>query len=152
MAQGGLVSVWSTILDVMGLAASMATAAGVFFAMKQLKEAKEQATTSFEDGLAREYRELAHQMPVAALLGDAMDEETLKAHLGEFYRYVDLSNEQAFLWRQGRIRPETWRNWEEGIRTTLARPAFRAAWETIKTKAPDSFDELRRIDGSGRQG
>ena len=39
-------------------------------------------------------------------------------------RYFDLSNEEAFLRVQGRVRSEKWANWVEGIQQNMARPGF----------------------------
>lgn len=137
---------WS--LDLQALA-SIATALGVLFAAWQLLLAKRQATTAFEDSLAREYREIAQRIPVRALLGDTLPPEEAAAALDDFYHYVDLSNEQVFLRQNGRVTEATWRNWADGMRTMLTRPAFGAAWEEIKARAPDSFEELRRLDAEG---
>ena len=82
--------------EIVTVLASVATAVGVLLAWWQIKESREQAVTSFEDGLAREYREIAQRLPVFALLGDALSEEDIKTNLDDFYHYVDLSNEQVF--------------------------------------------------------
>ena len=62
-----------------------------------------------------------------------------------FYHYFDLSNEQAFLHERGRIGNRTWNEWRSGIHQNLARPAFLKAWNDVSMRAPDSFDELRRV-------
>jgi len=129
-------------------AAEVATALGVFFAGWQLLAAKRQSITEFEDSLGREYREIAQRLPVEALLGGSLDESELKEALDCFYHYIDLSNEQTFLRMNGRVTRETWRNWADGIRGNLSRPAFRAAWEEISRRATDSFSELRRLEAS----
>lgn len=139
----------TVFIEVIGPIASAATAVGVFLALWQLYESRRQSYTAFEDTLSREYRDLARDIPVGALLGEALSEADLVAHLGKFFHYIDLSNEQAFLRQQGRVRPTTWKNWCDGIESNLSRPAFREAWARIKAKAPDSFDELRRLEASG---
>ena len=140
------------ILSVIGAAASVVTAVGVFFAWFQLMSTKNQAITDFEDDLAREYRELTQTIPVPAFLGKELGDADAADALPAFYRYVDLSNEQIFLRQQGRIREETWRNWVVGIKTNLARPAFRAAWEQIKQESDSDFGELRKLEGDSFQG
>lgn len=135
-------------VDLQGLAA-IATAIGVFVAAWQLYLAKRQATTSFEDGLAREFRGIAQRIPVKALLGEELSKEEAADALDDFYHYIDLSNEQIFLRLNGRVTRGTWWNWADGIGTLLRRPAFRAAWEEIKEQSPESFQELRRFEGSG---
>jgi len=135
--------------EALGAIASIATAVAVFLAWWQIREARQQTITGFEDGLAREYREIAQNIPVAALLGDELQEAEYTAALDDFYHYIDLSNEQVFLRQRGRVRKETWANWRDGIKSNLSRPAFRAAWELIKRKASGSFEELRRLEAEG---
>ncbi len=73
------------------------TAAGIIVAAWQLIVTKRQAVTTFEDTIAREYRELANRLPTDALLGEELCEEKYKRAFDEFYHYFDLSNEQVFL-------------------------------------------------------
>src|SRR5690242_9410090 len=95
--------------------ASVVTAVGVAIAAWQLYHTKQQAQSQFEDSFAEQYRRVAPMLPLEALLGRPLREEELKPHLRAFYEYFDLSNEQAFLARQGRLRQDTWANWQEGI-------------------------------------
>jgi hypothetical protein len=135
-------------LDLQALA-SLATALGVFFAAAQLWITRRHARTAFEDDLSREYRDIAHRLPVAALLGDKLSEEEQRIALKEFYHYIDLTNDQVFLRANRRVSKAAWLNWADGIQTNLGRLAFRAAWEEIKVRAPNSFDELRRLEREG---
>jgi hypothetical protein len=134
-------------LEFVSVAASVATALGVFLAAGQLYLTSRQAVTQFEDQLAGQYREVARRLPLEALLGETLDEDTHQRALSDFYDYFDLSNEQAFLKKQGRISPTTWANWLEGIHQNLRRPAFARAWQEVRERAPDSFNELREIVG-----
>jgi hypothetical protein len=137
------------LLDWVTAIASIATAVGVLMAWWQIRLAKQQAITQFEDNMAREYREIALRLPVRALLGEELDEKEYAQALDDFYHYIDLSNEQTFLRQNKRISAETWKNWCDGIKSNLSRPAFRKAWEEIKSRANDSFAELRRLEASG---
>lgn len=137
----------ATPLEIVSAAASVATALGIFLAAGQLYLTSRQAITQFEDQLAGQYREVARRLPLEALLGEILDEETHRRALSDFYDYFDLSNEQAFLQKQGRISPSTWTNWLEGIHQNLRRPAFARAWQEVRDRAPDSFNELREIVG-----
>jgi hypothetical protein len=101
--------------------------------------------TSFEDGLVREYRELASTLPLKALLGESLSNREHAEKLDEFYRYFDLCNSQIFLHDQGRISDETWKFWEEGIRTNMGRRAFERAWSEIAARADGDFEELKRL-------
>jgi hypothetical protein len=129
--------------------ASVATAFGVLFAWWQIRLAKQQAITQFEDGLAREYRNIAQKIPVKALLGGEIEEKDYEKALDDFYHYIDLTNEQVFLRQNNRITLKTWENWCDGIKSNLSRPAFKRAWTEIKLRATDSFNELRRLEASG---
>jgi len=133
----------SLVLDVIQASASVATAAGVLIAGWQLRLAKQQAITAFEDQLGSQYREIARRLPVQALLGEKLDPATQASALPEFYHYFDLSNEQAFLYRRKRVRRHTWTEWSEGIEQNLRRPAFMTAWAEVTARAPESFNDLR---------
>ncbi|HEV7427026.1 MAG TPA: hypothetical protein VGQ46_11720 [Thermoanaerobaculia bacterium] len=135
-----------TTNDIVQTSASVATAVGVLLAWSQIRITKNQAISTFEDELSRQYREIVGTIPLEAILGETLDKEIQRSRLANFYRYLDLTNEQVFLRQQGRVRKSTWSNWAEGIRTNLSRPAFAAAWEEIKRRAPGSFTELRRLE------
>jgi hypothetical protein len=137
---------WTEIVTTI---ASVATALGVVFAALQIALTRRQARTQFEDGLAREYRELAQRIPVKALLGETIDDKDYANALDELYRYIDLSNEQVFLRQNNRISHKTWENWCDGIKSNLSKPAFKKAWAEIKSRATESFNELRRLEASG---
>jgi hypothetical protein len=137
-----------TMLDPIALisaGASIATAIGVGIAGWQIALAKRHAILQFEDQLSAQYRALMRDLPVNALLGESLSDIEYAAALGVFYHYFDLSNEQAFLHERGRISRSTWESWQEGIEQNLRRPAFALAWAEVSRRAPDSFDELRRL-------
>ena len=131
-------------------AAAIATAAGVLVAARQLYLAKGQATSQFEDSLNEHDRALLVEIPLPSLLGQRMREDELAHYLPAFYRYFDLSNEQAFLHAQGRIRPATWTTWRDGILQNMARPAFRQAWEQLLPDLDGSFDDLKALLASAQ--
>lgn len=126
-------------------AANVATAIGVVVATWQIRQSKQQAQSNFEDSLNAQYRALLAELPLEALLGRRLEDDTLKKHLPVFYRYFDLSNEQAFLHERRRVRSKTWANWREGIEQNMARPAFWRAWEILHPDLDGSFDELKRV-------
>ena len=76
---------------------SIATAAAVLLAGWQLRLSWQQAKSAFEDQLEREYRDIAAQLPVAALLGAELAPPLSEVTLTAFYRYIDLTNQQIFL-------------------------------------------------------
>jgi hypothetical protein len=122
--------------------ASAATAGGVFLAWRQLKHTQEQAVTSFEDQVAREYRDIARALPVTALLGGDLSDDEYENALAVFHQYFDFSNYQVFLRSRGRVSDAAWAEWREGILQNLDRPAFRRAWKEIERRAPQSYSEL----------
>jgi hypothetical protein len=132
--------------ETFALLASIATAIGVFFAWWQIRRGTVQAVTDFEDGLAREYRELARCIPVKALLNEELTEAEFADTLPYFFRYIDLSNEQIFLRKVGRVRKQTWFFWRDGIRSNLGRPSFKKAWDYIKERSQNNFEELRSLE------
>jgi hypothetical protein len=79
------------------------------------------------------------------LLGKRLSEQELSDSLRTFYNYFDLSNEQAFLAAQGRLRKATWKNWREGIEQHLTRPGFADAWRRLAPDLDGSFDELKKL-------
>jgi len=129
--------------EVLQTIGSFLTAAGVAVAAWQLFHSRQQARSSFEDQLAAQYREIARRLPVEALLGEELDESSQLRALPDFYHYFDLSNEQAYLQRHGRVRAETWNEWLEGIQQNFDRPAFREAWREVNRRAPKSFSDLK---------
>ena len=126
--------------------ASLVTAAGVLLAWWQIRLTKRQATTQFEDQLNSQYREIARRLPIEALLGEPLAHGIPHDHLKGFYHYIDLTNEEVFLRRRRRLSKDTWENWREGIKWNMTRPGFSAAWQEIKTRSPESFNELRRLE------
>ncbi|MBZ5640740.1 MAG: hypothetical protein LAO51_18535 [Acidobacteriia bacterium] len=138
-----------TLLDLLQIVATAVTAVGVILVWNQVRLTKRQATTTFEDSLSKEFRDLTKELPSEALLGQPLAEHQQLAHLGVFYRYIDLSNQEVYLRKIGRISDETWVYWCDGIRAFLALPAFAAAWGTIKAAASGAFEELRQLELEG---
>lgn len=122
---------------------------GVLLVFFQIRLGKQHATTTFEDSMAKEYRELAAKIPTKAFLGEDLTEVEYKQTFDEFYHYIDLSNEEVFLRQRKRVTEKTWKYWLDGIKSNLSKPAFKRAWEEIKEKANGSFMELRRLEASG---
>lgn len=132
-------------LEILAALSSAATAIGVGVAAYQLRVTRRQSVTAFEDSLSAQYRQVASTLPLKALLGEPLTDEEHNEHLQYFYRYFDLSNEQAFLHRNGRVSDRTWEFWKDGILTNLHRPAFAKAWVEIARRAKDDFNELRLL-------
>ncbi len=142
----------SDTLLVAAVISALAAAAGVALGLRQLRETAEAnaaalrraddlAQAAFEDSLTREYRALITDLPAEAFYVDGaveLSDELRRA----FYRYFDLCNEQLYLCRLGRIRPDTRTQWEDGIRGNVTKlPAFQTAWAEIGNRVPDDFFE-----------
>lgn len=125
------------------------TAVAAILIFWQIRQSKQQAITSFEDAVANEYRQIAKDIPVEALLGTEIEGSGLSKCLNPIYNYVDFTNQQIFLRQQKRIRTATWQDWCEGIESNFKLPAFKEAWEHIKKCLPESFSELRRLEQEG---
>lgn len=135
----------SAASSVLSAAAACVAAVGVWYARHQLKTSRDLAQLSFEDALAKEYRELAGQLSKKALMGEVLDETEYENAFDELYRYIDLTNEQISLRARGRITSEVWFSWSEGIKSNLKQSAFARAWTEIKARS-SSFEELRRFE------
>lgn len=122
-----------------------ATAIGVFVAAYQIKQSKRQATTSFEDDLAKEYRSICAKLPTKVFLGESLTSVEMEDHLDEFYQYFDLTNSQIFFRQIGRVSKETWNFWMEGMQTNMALAAFSLAWSSIGPRTGSSFSEYRHL-------
>jgi hypothetical protein len=128
--------------------ANAITAVGVFAALWQLRVTKVIAQLQFEDALAKEYRDLAAQIPTKVFFGTELNDSEYRLARDEFYRYVDLTNAQVSLRIQGRISQRVWESWCEGIEYNLGLPAFAKAWSEIKDRTAN-FQELRALERSG---
>jgi len=125
--------------------ANAVTAAGVLLALWQLRVTKSIAQLQFEDTLAKEYRDLAARIPTKAFYGTELSEAEHRQSRDEFFRYIDLSNEQVALRKRNRISKKVWASWCIGIEYNLNLPAFRKAWHEIKQRT-SSFEELRQLE------
>ena len=134
--------------DWVSAVATSVTAAGVVLAFAQLKIARNIAQSQFEDGLSKEYRELANRIPTKALLGAALTDKEYECTFDELFRYLDLSNEQVSLRQRGRVGLLVWQQWRSGIQSNLTLPAFERAWLEVQAKS-NSFVELRRLQREG---
>lgn len=135
----------SEALAILSAIANAATAIGALAAAWQLYLVHRQGVTNFEDSFAKEYRELIAKLPTKALLGEPLSDDEQQEHFDELYHYFDLCNEQAFLYKAGRISKRTWTFWRDGIASNIRRPAFQSAWAQIASRSNGDFSELRAL-------
>ena len=139
----------SIVTDWITALATVVSAGGVVFAVRQLRLTKQISQQEFEDGLAKEYRELASRIPTRALLGSGLSPSEYDDSFDEMFRYIDLSNEQVLLRKSRRIGDDTWESWCSGIQYNLSLPVFNRAWKEIKEKNPTQFLELKLLEQQG---
>lgn len=130
--------------------ASSVSALAVILAMLQLRLAKRVSQLQFEDGLAKEYRELTNRLPIKILLGARLSRDAYKSTYDTFFHYIDLSNEQCMLRSQGRVGRDVWKSWSEGIEGNLKLQAFSELRNDIKNRT-ESFQELRELEKDFRK-
>jgi hypothetical protein len=131
--------------EIARIVASGATAIGVVIAAWQIWRNAEQTKTSFEDSLNKEYRELMRPIPLAILLGQiASPEESAKAR-EHIYNYLDFCNQQVYLRKCGRIRKDSWLEWQEGMEINFELPLFKEVMNEVFSKMPTIFQELRNV-------
>lgn len=133
------------LADQISMIGVLIAAFGLLGIIWQLSQQSAQARTTFEDSFDERYRQVIARIPTKALLGETLSEEEYRETFDEFYHYIDLCNEQAFLWKRRRIRRRTWLQWVDGIRGNFSRPAFQRAWLEISSKAEADFSELRQV-------
>lgn len=136
------------MIDLLLFTASLATTLGIPVAAWQLRESRKLAQVEFEDSLDQQYRELARDIPYKVFLGDQLPEDDCEVTLIKelIYNYLDLSNEQAYYHKQGRISADTWISWQQGILTNINKPGIAVVWEEVKTRAPGSFSNLEALE------
>ena len=100
---------------------------------RQFQSLNEQMKLSCFADYTKRYQEIILNFPECiyredftySQLSDSEKEKTLK-----YMRiYFDLCSEQLFLHNQNYIEPKIWKNWEEGIRWSFSRKAYRDAWD-----------------------
>lgn len=142
-----------TLAEGFQLAQALASVAAVVYVIltwHQIRLFRKQATTTFEDGLTAQYRRIMENIPTDIWLGsqlETLDAERKTQCRDAIYRYIDLSNEQAFLHTKKRVTDEAWKEWIEGINGNIDLPAFKEVWAEIRQKHPDSFKELKSALG-----
>lgn len=133
--------------------APLATGFGVLLAAWAIWLRRSLAQSSFEDALAKEYRELIRAIPVDVLLGKNFREvapgDKCESVRETIFNYLDLCNEQIYLRKKGRIRRSTWQEWAEGMSLNLKLPMFLEVWEEVKSTAPGMFSELQIAESEG---
>jgi len=117
-------------------------------ALFQIWRNAEQSKTTFEDSLTKEYREIIRKISYKALVGDELNGDEKNEAFNEIFNYMDICNEQIFLRMSGRVRHDTWLNWQEGMKTNFSLSIFKTASKEVFDKLPSNFKELKKVQGS----
>ena len=131
---------------------SIFTTIGVLVAAFQLRVSSIIAQSEFEDSIDQQYRELAKDIPVDALIGKTVPSEKKEYTRELIYNYLDLCNEQTFLRKNKRVRRGTWVDWCSGMQSHLSKVEFVNVWTEIKEEAPKTFTFLEQLEKSQFQG
>ena len=84
-------------------------------------------------------------IPVDALIGQPITHK--KEELRKIiYNYLDLCNEQTYLRQKKRVSKSRWKEWNDGIKDNLSKPAFKEVWNEIKDKDPKTFTALDLLE------
>jgi hypothetical protein len=135
-----------SVTDVVGTAANLATAAGIFGVGWQLRQNWRQMVLDFERTFVDRYERIIRDVPLSLLLGDDLDPSRDHEALRAFFDYFELCEEEMYYRYVGKISPSTWSDWWEGIAPNLRRPAFRTAWEYLRERvnvAPGPEGQVR---------
>ncbi|ALF60781.1 hypothetical protein [Psychrobacter urativorans] len=115
------------------------------FAVYQFWINTQQSKTTFEDSISKEYRDIFKNIPYSALIGKTLIDEEVNQATNGIYNYMDFCNEQIFLRKTGRVRKDTWNNWQEGMCTNFLLPIFVSVSKEVFEELPNIFTELRRV-------
>lgn len=135
---------WQPIVIIVGLGLT-------FYQLKQYEKGQK---TALENDLNQEYRKIWREVDSQLLMdpeygregGNPLSENERDA----IYSYVDLTNQQIFLRKRGRITNSRWKDWEAGMETMIKHPPIGETWEDIKKETNSEhgrdFDELRELE------
>ena len=140
LAISGMTLFWGEVV------ASLATALGVFVAAWQLWEGRKIASASFEDSYDQQYRALAYQIPVDALIGKPLAADKRLEAREAVYNYLDLCNEQIYQRHKKRISRDRWQEWLSGIEQNLKRAFIAEIWGEVKSDSTETFSFLERLE------
>lgn len=115
---------------------------GFICVILQYRQANKISMSEFEDGLDQQYRALTLPIPVPVLLGQEVHGSEYEIVRELIYNYLDLSNEQCFLYSRGKISKKTWKAWRAGIQDHLSKPTFAKVLSEIKSQNPNTFTYL----------
>lgn len=130
----------------LGDAASLATAVGVFLAVVGLRQAQIQRVRTFESLYVKRYWDLMDKLSLESMCGKdcAADEKYIRG-------YLTLCEDQVELREGGWISDATWRVWEEGIRQQMNHPCFGDVYDRVRAESEHTQLKAltRLLEGDG---
>jgi hypothetical protein len=120
-----------TVSDIAQLGVLALTAAAVFVTLRGLRD--QLWLQTFTD-YTRRYLDVIEGLPDAARLPpsewspDLVSAEDRRTIDRSIRRYLNLCSEEFYLHDRGRIDRRTWDVWRDGMRATMALPAFQDGW------------------------
>jgi hypothetical protein len=139
-------------LDVLGVAAGLATTMGIIVAIYQLCEVRHQTTRQIEDSYVHRYWELMDRLPVTIVAGRDHDFEDLDAaQVHAAIAYLRLCDDEVALRQGGWISEKTWQMWSEAMVTSCQRKPFSQILSTTEVALfnPQDFASLAELTGGG---
>jgi hypothetical protein len=135
---------WTDAAVLLTAAAAAATAAvGVY----QTKQLRKQLIAQLYAEYTRRYRETTQrwgeEVNSPGFMLEAHPTQDRDRLLRAMREYFDLCFEEWHLQQLGLINQRVWADWSAGISTAMSRPAFRQAWQLVRTSAsyPPTFVE-----------
>lgn len=107
---------------------------------KQNIQVQRQLQLSFFAEYTKRFQEITLNFPLNVVSTtfdyEKLTPETRVKTLQYMRAYFDLCSEEFDLYNRGVIDAAVWKNWEEGIRHNMQKPAFSEGWKEVTT---DSF-------------
>ena len=120
---------------------------GVYITSRSLKETidqykisidqyKEQLQLTVFTDYTKRYQDIVINFPECINEEDfdfnKLDKDVKEKTLRYMRAYFDLCSEECFLYGQGKIGENTWKEWKSGIKYAFTKTAFKAGWNIIR--------------------
>ena len=135
---------WQNLLPFLAL---LGTLAAIYFRYRSVQK---QLTIQNFSNYTQRYQAIILNFPENINDQDFKLDTLSKADRAKLMRYMrayfDLCSEQLFLYRSGLLDKKIWAEWREGIFSAISKPAFRQAWETVRTDTAYSRDFRQLVE------
>ena len=118
---------------IIAIGTSLAAIVAIVMAVITTRSFSKQLKLNFFADYTKRYQEITLNFPENINEKDFNFEKLepkIKAQTLRYMRaYFDLCSEEYFLWKQGNIDNNVWKEWESGIKYALSKTAFQIAWK-----------------------